>query len=122
MVGGAAGMTTPTSGELYVRAMNATSRYLDGVRLNQWQGPTPCSEWDVKQVANHIIGENLWAAELFNGKTIEEVGNALDCDLTGDDPAASFRQSVTGASSAVGAPGAMAATCHLSFGDYSGAD
>jgi uncharacterized protein (TIGR03086 family) len=102
--------------------MNATRRYLDGVQTDQWQGPTPCSEWDVKQVANHIIGENLWAAELFNGKTIEQVGRALDGDLAGDDPAAAFQQSVGIASGAVSAPGAMAATCHLSFGDYSGSD
>jgi uncharacterized protein (TIGR03086 family) len=115
-------MTTSTPGELYVKAMVATRAYLDAVRADQWQAPTPCSEWDVKQIANHIIGENLWAGELFQGMTIAEVGTSLDGDLAGDDPAAAYRASVSAASTAVTAPGAMTAICHLSFGDYSGAD
>ena len=73
--------TMPTTGELYVKAMESTRGYINGVKTDQWHGSTPCSEWDVKQVTNHIIGENLWAAELFQGKTIAEVGNRLDGDL-----------------------------------------
>jgi uncharacterized protein (TIGR03086 family) len=111
-----------TNGQLYARAMASTQRIIDQVPADQWQAPTPCSEWDAQQVANHIIGENLWAAELFQGKTIAEVGTALDGDLTGDDPAAAYRQSVDAAQKAIDAPGAMDATCHLSFGDYSGAE
>ncbi|HKE93556.1 MAG TPA: TIGR03086 family metal-binding protein [Povalibacter sp.] len=111
-----------TTGELYIKAMHATRAYLDGVRSGQWHDSTPCTEWDLKQVANHIIGENLWAAELFQGKTIAEVGTRLDGDLAGDDPAAAYAASVTAASDAVSKPGAMESTCHLSFGDYSGSD
>ncbi|HEY2595414.1 MAG TPA: TIGR03086 family metal-binding protein [Chloroflexota bacterium] len=111
-----------TTGKLYIRAMGATRACLNAVGSGQWHDPTPCSEWDIKQVANHIIGENLWAAELFQGRTIGEVGNRLDGDLAGADPAAAYAGSVTPASEAVGAPGAMEATCHLSFGDYSGSD
>jgi uncharacterized protein (TIGR03086 family) len=113
---------TPTPGELYVQAMAAARTYIDGVRADQWHLPTPCSEWDVKQIANHIIGENLWAGELYQGKTIEQVGSRLDGDLAGDDPAAAYRSSVTVASKIVTAPGAMEATCHLSFGDHTGSD
>jgi uncharacterized protein (TIGR03086 family) len=102
--------------------MASTQRFMDGVRADQWADPTPCSEWDVRQVANHIIGENLWAAELLRGKTIEQVGSKLDGDLTGNDPAAAYRRSVDAATTAVQEPGAMEATCHLSFGDFSGAD
>lgn len=114
--------TMPTNGELYVRAMESTRAFVDGVRPDQWHGPTPCSEWDVKQVANHIIGENLWAAELFQGKTIGEVGGRLDGDLSGDDPARAYAASVEAATPVVSAPGAMETSCHLSFGDYSGSD
>jgi uncharacterized protein (TIGR03086 family) len=109
-------------GDLYGKAMTGTRAYVDAVRADQWAGPTPCTEWDVKHVANHIIGENLWAAELLEGKTIADVGDKLDGDLAGEDPAAAYRDSVTVASHAVTAPGAMQATCHLSFGDYSGSD
>jgi hypothetical protein len=54
-------MPSPTPGQLYVKAMAATQRYMDGVRAEQWHAPTPNTEWDVKQVANHVIDENLWA-------------------------------------------------------------
>jgi uncharacterized protein (TIGR03086 family) len=115
-------MQSATPGELYVNAMATTQRYMDGVRANQWHAPTPNTEWDVKQVANHIIGENLWAGELLKGKTIAEVANKFDGDVAGSDPAASYRASVSVATAAVTAPGAMEAVCHLSFGDFSGAD
>jgi len=114
--------TTTTSGDLYLRAMKATQRFVDGIREQQWHASTPCSEWDVKQVVNHIIGENMWAAELLQGKTIDQVGNRLDGDLAGDQPAAAYRDSVAAAGAAATAPGAMEVTCHLSFGDFSGAD
>ena len=111
-----------TTGQLYARAMASTQRIIDGVPSDRWDAPTPCTEWNARQVANHIIGENLWAGELFAGKTIDQVGNRLDGDLTGDDPAAAYRRSVEVARKAVEAPGAMETTCHLSFGDFSGAD
>jgi len=111
-----------SSGELYIQAMAATQRFVDRVRPDQWRNPTPCSEWDLKAVANHIIAENLWAGELLAGKTIAEVGSKLDGDLAGEDPAAAYRESVGVAQDAANAPGAMEATVHLSFGDFAGAD
>lgn len=111
-----------TNGQLYARAMESTLRMIEQVSADRWHAPTPCTEWDARQVANHIIGENLWAGELFQGKTVTEVGTTLDGDLTGDDPVAAYRRSVEVARQAVDATGAMESTCHLSFGDYSGAD
>src|SRR5262249_46602105 len=96
--------------------------YVAAVRPEQWTGSTPCTEWDVKQVTNHLVGENLWAVELLQGRTIAEVGSRLDGDLAGDDPAAAYAASVRSASLACTPPAAMAAICHLSFGDYSGSD
>lgn len=102
--------------------MESTRVFVDGVKTDEWHRPTPCSEWDVKQVANHIIGENLWAAELFQGKTIAEVGSRLDGDLAGDDPARAYAVSVEASTPVVSATDAMETTCHLSFGDYPGSD
>jgi uncharacterized protein (TIGR03086 family) len=102
--------------------MASTQRIIDGVPPDRWHAPTPCTEWDASQVANHIVGENLWAGELFQGKTVEQVGSALDGDLLDNNPAAAYRRSVSVAQQAVEAPDAMQAVCHLSFGDFSGAD
>src|ERR1700736_4593585 len=102
--------------DLYVLAMSSTLSIIDGVPQDRWHAPTPCSEWDASQVANHLIGEHLWAAELFRAGTVDEVGDKLDGDLAKDDPAGAYRRSVAVAQTAVEAPGAAEATCHLSFG------
>ena len=112
----------PTTDEVYVRALASTRAYVNAAKTDQWQGLTPCSERDVKQAAKHNIGENLWAAELFNRKRIEEVGSRLDGDLAGTDPAGAYAASVEAATLVVSAPGAMEAICHLSSGDYSDSD
>jgi uncharacterized protein (TIGR03086 family) len=114
--------TTETPGQLYVRAMRSTQRFVAGVRPDQWGDPTPCTEWTVRDVLNHITNENLWAAELFPGKTIAEVGNRLDGDLLGNNPRAAFDRSVEAARAEVEKPGAMEAATHLSFGDTPGAE
>ena len=53
-----------TNGQLYTQAMVSTLHIVEQVPPDQWHVPTPCTEWDAEQVANHIIGENLWAREL----------------------------------------------------------
>ena len=119
-------MSTNPSGkspiELYVSAMERTKRYVAGVRPDQWTGPTPCTDWNVRQLVGHIVSENLWAAELFKEKTMAEVGDRLDGDLLGSDPKAAYDNSVQVAKATVEAPSAMEAVCHVSYGDISGAN
>ncbi|MBT3943564.1 MAG: TIGR03086 family protein [Chloroflexi bacterium] len=109
-------------GELYIETMGIAAERIAAVRPDQWNNDTPCGEWDVRDVTNHLIYENLWAVELFAGKTIDEVGDRLEGDLTGDDPSAEFAKSFAAAQAAASAPGAMDATCHLSFGDFPGSE
>src|SRR5207248_6069827 len=114
--------STQTPGQLYVRAMRSTQRFVDAVRPDQWHNPTPCTEWDMSVLTNHVVSENLWAAELFPGKKIAEVGNRLDGDLLGGDPRAAYDRSVELAVPEVEAPGRMEATIDLSFGPTPGAE
>ncbi len=111
-----------TMGELYVKAMEATGRFVSAVRPDQWHVPTPDTEWDMHTLANHVTSENFWAAELFQGKTIAEVGNRLDGDLLKDDPIGAYSRSVEAARAQVLKPGAMEITTHLSFGDFPGSE
>ncbi len=112
--------TSDTFANLYARAMDATQRFVAGVPDNQWSSPTPCDEWDVRDVVNHMVGGNLLLVEMLKGKTVEEVGDVFDGDLLGDDPVGAYERSVEVAKGAVGAPGAMGVTVHFSYGDYSG--
>lgn len=83
----------------------------------QWSGPTPCTEWDVRTLVNHVAGEYLWVPEMLAGKTIADVGDRLDGDVLGEDPLMTLMHARDAALAAVARPGALEATTHLSFGD-----
>lgn len=112
-------MSTPA--ELYIRTMEATQRIIEDVPASHRRAPTPCSEWHVVDVTNHVISENLWAVELFQGKTIAEVGERFVGDLTGGDPPAEYGRSVEAVKQVLQNADAMERIVHLSFGDRSGA-
>ncbi len=102
--------------QLYADAMDSSLRIAEAVKEGQWGDQSAASEWTNRDVANHITYENLWAAELIGGKTMAEVGDALEGDLVGDDPLGAYRDSVTAAKAVILAPGAMDVICDLSSG------
>lgn len=114
-------MTTPIR-ELYRSALAMFGDRVHGVDDNQWHLATPCEEWDVRTLVNHVVGENLWAVPLFAGATIAEVGDRFDGDLLGEDPVAAWDESAAAAIAAVDGPDAMDTTVHLSFGDFPGSE
>ncbi len=69
---------------------------------------------------NHLVAGNLWAAELGAGVAIEDVGNRLDGDVLGADPAASYATSAAAASATFRRPGALDAPCAVSYGPVPG--
>ncbi len=105
----------------YRSALLTFGEHVHEVGERQWHLPTPCPEWDVRALVNHLVGENRWATELFAGRFIDDVGDALDGDLLGDDPLAAWRSSSAASLAAVQAPGAMDTVVHLSFGEFTGA-
>lgn len=106
--------------ELYRRAMDGFGALLHDVRDDQWAAPTPCTDWTVRDLANHVIGENRWVPPLMAGRTVEDVGDALDGDLLGDDPGRAWDEAAAAALAAAREPGALERTVHLSFGDFPG--
>lgn len=84
---------------------------------DQWDLPTPCVDWTVRDLVTHVAAENLWTAPLLAGRTIAEVGAAYDGDVLGDDPVASHAAAAEPARDAVGAERALDTIVHLSFGD-----
>jgi uncharacterized protein (TIGR03086 family) len=106
--------------KLYHRAMDAFGGHVHAVRDDQWGAPTPCVDWDVRALVNHVVGENRWAVPLFAGSTVQAVGDRFDGDLLGSDPGAAWDDSAAAASAAVDDPDAMDRTVHLSFGDFPG--
>ncbi|MEU8224653.1 TIGR03086 family metal-binding protein [Kribbella sp. NPDC048915] len=100
--------------ELHNRTVADFAELVAGVTADQWSAPTPCADWDVRTLVNHVVGEERWTVPLMDGRTIAEVGDALDGDLLDNDPA--------GAAVAAAAEAQLAATrtidkVHLSYGD-----
>jgi uncharacterized protein (TIGR03086 family) len=64
-------------------------RRLRLVGRNDWARTTPCSEWDVRQVANHVVGQEYRVAGLLAGGTLEDFIAVREDDfLCGDPPGA----------------------------------
>lgn len=94
--------------------------FVDRVRrigAGQWSLPTPCADWNVRELVNHVVGEDEWTVPLMDGATIAEVDDRFDGDLLGADPVAAARRAGDAAVAAMSAPEALTRTVHLSFGD-----
>ena len=110
----------PTLLEQHQRATAEFGSRVHAIKADQWGDPTPCTEWDVRTLVNHLVNEQLWVPPLMNGATVADVGDALDGDLLGDDPVAAWEASAAAATEALHAPGALDRIVHLSFADVPG--
>jgi uncharacterized protein (TIGR03086 family) len=106
--------------ELHRRACERFDRYVGEIGPDQWAAPTPCADWDVRALVNHVTGEELWTPPLMAGRTVGEIGDRFSGDVLGADPVAVHDRSATAAIEAISAPGALERTVHLSFGDVPG--
>ncbi|MGH9164162.1 MAG: TIGR03086 family metal-binding protein, partial [Acidimicrobiales bacterium] len=105
--------------ELYGRAVTQFGWHLPAAG-DRWGAPTPDTEWDVRALVNHVLGENLWAPPLLDGLTIADIGDRFDGDQLGDEPAQAWDEAAAKSIAAVGADGALDRTVHVSFGDIPG--
>jgi uncharacterized protein (TIGR03086 family) len=106
--------------EIHEEALRATGTLVDGVADRQLDLPTPCDGWSVRELLNHVVSGNLWAAELATGKSIADVGDRLDGDTLGADAPSAYHASAALAVAAFNAPGAMDAPCAVSYGPVPG--
>jgi len=106
--------------ERHRRAGAEFDRRVKQIRDDQWYGPTPCSDWNVRALVNHLVYENRWSLDLVAGKTVEEVGDRHDGDLLGENPKAAWRQSLDDSLAAFAPADTLDRTVHLSFGDFPG--
>ena len=105
--------------DLFVRAATSTRRIIEGIKHDQWQNATPCAEWDLREVVNHVTAEALWIEKFFTGTTIEAVGDSLDGDLVGDDPLAAYVAAFDSAVAVI-TDATLDATYQFSFGELNG--
>ena len=102
------------------RATAGYRQRLVDVGADQWNEPSVCSGWTVKDVADHVLGGNRFAVALVDGASADE---ALTYALTGSfdgDPVARFVESADAQLEAFARPGALEAIVHHPAGDITG--
>jgi uncharacterized protein (TIGR03086 family) len=100
----------------FVQALGEFDKRVRSVAPDQWHKPTPCADWDVRQLVNHLVVEQQWAPLLLEGATVEDVGDRFDGDQLGEDPVAAWASAAAASREAFAAPGALRRSVELSYG------
>lgn len=102
---------------LYHRTVECWAERVNAVTPDQWDDPTPCTEWSVRQLANHVVNEDRWTVPLMLGRTIQDVGDQFDGDLLGAEPIKSALDAATDATHVVAEVLPKGGKVHLSYGE-----
>ena len=104
--------------ELIGKVITETKKVVAGIKPDQLTNPTPCSEWDVRALLNHITGGSLMFAECVESGSIadDEMARLTTSDLVGDDYVRVFDAAADRAVAAFNAPGALEKIVTLPFG------
>lgn len=109
--------------DLFEQLGRSISEFETRLRLvheEHWSLPTPCEEWDVRELVNHVVGGALRYTMLLHGATAEEVVATRALDHLGTDPMGSFESSAQEVVDAFHEPGGLSRTVHHPAGDRSG--
>src|SRR5690242_1655508 len=105
--------------DMLQETLDRTSKLVAGVAPDRLDARTPCTEWNVRALLNHMIGGNLMFAKAARGESVDPA--MFTADHVGDNPTESYNASAEAALDAWRQPGVMEKTIHLPFGDMPGA-
>lgn len=88
--------------QYYAKATANARKLLATVKPNQWTAPTPCTDWNVRQLVNHMVSGARNVTFIMENQGPQNMG-----DTIGDDPLASFDEAVKSAVHVLDAPGAL---------------
>jgi uncharacterized protein (TIGR03086 family) len=91
-------------------ALDGTGSLVAGIAGDQWELPTPCSEWSVRQLVNHLVGGNRLFTRVLAGEPLPpagQLGRRAAEDQLGADPGQAWRASADQLLAAFGAPGVL---------------
>jgi uncharacterized protein (TIGR03086 family) len=102
---------------LFDRAAAVAEAAIAAVKPDQFDNPTPCPDWTVRQLVNHVVtGNKLFAALVTGGSRPDR-----SADHLGTDPLGAFRATVREVRAAFATDGALERTYVLPIGPVRGA-
>lgn len=106
---------------LFAKAIDQTGSCVRQVKAEHLGNATPCSEWDLRALLNHMVYELRWVPDILRGKTIGEVGDRYDGDTLRSDFRSAWQHAADTALVAVHRLEDNPAV-HLSYGDVPASD
>jgi len=91
--------------DLYARVLRQSVDIVDGIGDDQWDRPTPCAQWTVRELVEHMILENRGFAAAAGGETSDR--RVWTDRQFVDDRRADYRASADRVVEAFGAPGVL---------------
>jgi uncharacterized protein (TIGR03086 family) len=101
--------------ELLDRALAQAGAVIAGVRpAEQAALPTPCSDWDVRALVNHLVQD----VQQFTASAAGGSWQPAEGDRIGDDWVGAYREAADSLLEAWRRPGALDQTVRLPFGEF----
>jgi uncharacterized protein (TIGR03086 family) len=114
-------VVTPDPFALLARARDEFEQRVCGEPPDRCGDPTPCGDWTVRHVIDHVMAGEIFAARVLDGATIEEaVDGLLGVDLVGTDPLPGFRAGADAVAATFARAGALESIVDHPTGDTSG--
>jgi uncharacterized protein (TIGR03086 family) len=110
--------SSPASLDQLRRSLAAVDELVSTVRPDQWSAPTPCDEWDVRRVVDHLVGMNRVFTAMLAGAPPPQRGEGL----SGAALPPAFRESAAALLDAFSAPGVLDRSFSGPLGTATGAD
>lgn len=97
-------------------AIDQARPIIAGIAVDDYSRPTPCADWNVRQLINHMIG----ALVMFRDVGTDGVADPalFERDLIDDDAVAAFDEAGRGAVAAWSGEGKLEGTAKLPFGEF----
>jgi uncharacterized protein (TIGR03086 family) len=99
------------------RSLADAELLIANVQREQWDAPTPCTEWSVSRVVAHLVGMNRVFAAMLAGEP-----PPARADIAADQLLQAYRESASKLLAAFGEPGVLDRTFDSPMGSATGAE